>query len=100
MTAPVTPERTATILAYVRRFIAEHGYSPTAREICASLGISSTSVAMYHLNALWRQGKLERSPMKSRGLRVTGQRTVFPGDQVRVLVGGEVVVGELVSEAA
>lgn len=100
MVEPAVTTRTAAVLACVRRHIAEHGIAPTTREIGARLGISSTSVVNYHLNLLRGAGKLEREPTISRGIRVPGQRTVFPGDQVRVLVGGEVVVGELAPEAA
>ena len=37
-------DKTITILRYVEEFWAEHGYSPSLREIQAACGISSLSV--------------------------------------------------------
>ena len=54
------------VLAFLRRFKAEHSYSPSVREIVAGCGLSSTSVAIAYLNELEAQGLISREPGKAR----------------------------------
>jgi repressor LexA len=54
--------RRDAILAFVRAFRAAHGYSPSVREIGAAVGIASTSVIGFHLQALSREGRMVRTP--------------------------------------
>ena len=90
-------EKQSDILDFVRAYAAEHGRAPTVREIRAALGISSTSVVAYSLRRLQRAGLIHVEDGLSRGVRLSGQRMVFPGDPVRVRVGEQVFDAELVA---
>lgn len=61
---------TQRVLSFIRDYWAERGYPPTVREIQVGCGLSSTSVAAYHLRVLERQGQLRREPETSRGLQL------------------------------
>ncbi len=63
--------RQKAMLEFIRKFIEEHDYPPTIREIGAAVGISSTSVVNYNLDQLERKGYLIRNREVSRGLRLT-----------------------------
>lgn len=64
-------ERHYHILSFINDHIQEHGFSPTIREICISLGGISTSVANYNLCRLIRHGYLVSARFKSRTLQLT-----------------------------
>ena len=49
---------TEQVLAYIIRFRAQYGVSPTVREVQAGLDIRSTSVVHYHLELLVEAGRL------------------------------------------
>lgn len=66
-------ERQDNILKFIRRYVAEHGYPPTIREIGRAVGISSTSVVKYNLDRLQTLGHLRRKGEVSRGLRLAGE---------------------------
>lgn len=71
--APATPTlapRPKTILTYIDAFTADHGFPPTVREIRDGLGLSSTSVVKYHLDALETHGWITRQSRASRGIRI------------------------------
>jgi repressor LexA len=63
-------ERQKAILAFIRRFIGDHGYPPSIREIMTALGVSSTSVVNYNLNVLARLGYITRNKELARGIRL------------------------------
>lgn len=58
------------ILRFIDRFLEEHPYPPSIREIQAACGISSTSVVDYHLRALERKGYLRRRRDVSRAIEL------------------------------
>lgn len=90
-------ERQQSILTYVHDYLAQHGKSPTMREIAMATGTRSTSIVAYNLRHLERRGLLQMPTDRTvRGLRLPGQRLVWPGSQVRVRVGDQVFAGELV----
>ena len=64
----ITPKRTAT-LEFIRTFVAEHGYSPTFREIAAKLGIHNNAV-FQQVSRLKRDGYVTFDPGKARTIRV------------------------------
>ena len=85
--------RQEKILQFIRDFVHDHRFPPTIREIGETVGISSTSVVNYNLNALEKKGFIIRDKNVSRGLRLTE-----PGDPLRnvVLVPlvGRIAAGE------
>jgi len=89
-------ERQQAILDYIRKFLRENEYPPSIREIMHTLGISSTSVVNYNLNALVREGCITRHKELARGIRLV-DGTGFGGAAqglARVPVLGRIVAGE------
>lgn len=89
-------ERQQAILDYIRKFLRENEYPPSIREIMHTLGISSTSVVNYNLNALVREGCITRRKELARGIRLV-DGTGFGGaaqSLMRVPVLGRIVAGE------
>src|SRR6266496_4065391 len=64
-------ERQRNMLLYIEKYVADHGFPPTIRQIGEATGINSTSVVNYNLNKLVQAGYLSRSSHVSRGLRLT-----------------------------
>jgi repressor LexA len=60
-------------LQFIQAEIRAKGRPPTLREIGGKIGITSTNGVRYVLDALQRKGYLERSPMLSRGIELTGR---------------------------
>ena len=48
------------MLDTIKKFIDEHGYSPTVRELAELLDIKSTSTAQRHLNTLEKEGYIDK----------------------------------------
>lgn len=63
-------ERQSKILAFIQTFTLDNGYPPTIREIGEAVGISSTSVVNYNLDALQRAGFIYRDRNSIRGIRL------------------------------
>ena len=61
-----TSNKADQIVEYVNQFIAEHGYSPSVREIGAAVGLRSTASVSYHLQALQDKGILQAPGSKGR----------------------------------
>lgn len=66
-------QRQTRILAFIQDFTAHHFYPPTVREIVKGCGLSSTSVALYHLLTLGQRGYLTRTRDIARGIALTEQ---------------------------
>lgn len=56
------------VLQYINEYNAEHGFSPTVREICTKLNIKSTASAYYYIEKLTDEGFLSKSPNKNRAV--------------------------------
>jgi repressor LexA len=69
-------DRQKRILGFIREFIEEHQFPPSIREIGENVGISSTSVVKYNLDALERKEMIERDPDISRGIRLVDDLAV------------------------
>jgi repressor LexA len=67
---PDLSERQQKILQFIRDFISARHFPPTIREIGEQVGISSTSVVKYNLEALERKGLIQRDDEISRGIRL------------------------------
>ncbi len=63
-------ERQSKILSFLKTFTLDNGYPPTIREIGKAVGITSTSVVNYNLDALQRAGYIYRDRTVSRGIRL------------------------------
>ena len=96
-------ERQRQILEYIERYIDQHGFPPSIREIGKAFNISSTSVVNYHLRRLEALGLIERDRDVSRGLRLVkaspavaprsdGPASRVPAPSLRLL--GRIAAGE------
>lgn len=99
-------DRERKILDYMKEEIRTKGYPPTVREICAAIGIKSTSTAHKDIESLVRQGYLVKDPSKPRALMVVdphsgkdkkpltaGLSTTEPEKTVDIPVVGRVAAG-------
>ena len=66
---PLTP-RQQEILAWLAKYIADHGYSPTVRELCLAFHFDSVNGAMCHLHPLRKKGWITWNDGQARTLRV------------------------------
>ncbi len=60
----------ATVLDFLKRSMANNGYPPTVREICAALGLSSPATAHAHLNTLEEKGYIKKGSSKNRAIEL------------------------------
>lgn len=63
--------REQRIMEYMREQVRLQGYAPTVREICAALGIRSTSTVHKDIESLAAQGLIRKDPSKPRALVLT-----------------------------
>lgn len=57
-------------MEYIRGFIAEHGYSPSYREIMNGLNYTSVATVSLHVNSLIHRGHLRKRDRSARSLEV------------------------------
>ena len=84
-------ENQQRILDFIKSEIEDKGYPPSVREICAAVGLRSTSTVHAHLNHLEEQGLIRRDSTKPRALEV------LDGSQARgrsVPLVGRVTAGQ------
>jgi repressor LexA len=89
-------ERQTKILSFIQSFVLDNGYPPSIREIGEAVGISSTSVVNYNLNALQREGCIERDKTVSRGIKLLDNREEVPdfSNLVSVPLLGHIAAGQ------
>ena len=91
-------QRQNDILAFMKKTIASKGYSPTVREICAALGIKSTSTVHSDIKALEDKGLVKKDPAKPRTVLPVENEYVKASevsyDTVALPVVGRVAAGE------
>ncbi len=63
-------KKQSLVYNYISEFIKTHGISPSYRDICAGLGLSSVSAVAEHVDNLVRIGALRKSPGEARSLEV------------------------------
>jgi repressor LexA len=61
------------VLESIRTFTGKKGYPPTIRELCALVGLRSTSSVHYYIRALQAEGRLNSEMTKPRTLTVAGE---------------------------
>ncbi|MET8758019.1 transcriptional repressor LexA [Lentzea sp. NPDC004782] len=99
----VLPERQQRILAAIRDWVVEHGYSPSTREIGDAVGLKSSSSVSKHLSALEDKGFLKRGASVTRPMDVrvflhdTMSSSPACGDSISVPVVGDIAAGTPIS---
>jgi repressor LexA len=58
------------LLTFIEAFIAEHGYSPSYREIMSGLNYNSVATVALHVNSLIKRGHLRKRDRSARSLEV------------------------------
>src|SRR3954466_9524494 len=58
------------LLTFIENFIAEHGYSPSYREIMAGTQHNSVATVSLHVNSLIKRGHLRKRDRSARSLEV------------------------------
>lgn len=67
------------LLVFIEQFIAEHGYSPSYREIMNGLNYTSVATVSLHVGNLIKRGHLRKRDYSARSLEV-----VMPTDSVKI----------------
>jgi repressor LexA len=87
-------KRQQEIFDFVRKYVSEHGYPPTVRDIGKAIGLASSSTVHAHLANLEKLGLLRRDPTKPRAIEVLkdkARQTVAPPG---LPVVGQVAAGQ------
>ncbi|MDB5170446.1 MAG: hypothetical protein JWO35_140 [Candidatus Saccharibacteria bacterium] len=77
------------LLSYIEKFIGEHGYSPSYREIMRGLQYTSVATVALHVNNLIKRGHLRKRDHSARSLEV-----VKASDEPAKITSNEVKPGE------
>jgi repressor LexA len=97
-------KRQQEIFEFVKRYVGEHGYPPTVRDIGKAIGLTSSSTVHAHLANLEKLGLLKRDPTKPRALEVLvdkARSAVSPGGLPlvgQVAAGSPVLADENIEE--
>lgn len=87
---PIRPtKKQKELLTFIEAFIAEHGYSPSYREIMKSCNYTSVATVALHVNNLIKRGHLKKRDHSARSLEVVeapktttlATNQVKPGDE-------------------
>jgi len=60
------------LLTFIETFIAEHGYSPSYREIMHGLNYNSVATVSLHVNNLIKRGHIRKRDHSARSLEIIG----------------------------
>jgi repressor LexA len=71
--------RKQRIIEYIATTTRQRGYPPSVREIAQAVDLASTSAGHHHLQALERDGMLERGASASRALKLTPSAAIRAG---------------------
>lgn len=58
------------VLTVIKKYIAEHGYAPSVREVCELMNLSSTATVFVHMRHLMKKGYIKQTDNKFRTLEV------------------------------
>lgn len=87
--------RQKAIMAFIEKYIMEHDYPPTIRDIGGGCKISSTSVVDYNLNRLEEMKYISRNRKVSRGITVLRPIAALRDHgPLRIPIWGHIAAGE------
>ena len=83
------------VLTFVKKFIAENKYTPSVRDICKGINLSSPATVHVHLNNLINKGYIKRNAKNNRMLElmVPNEFDVSNNDVVSIPLLGKVTAG-------
>lgn len=79
------------IYEYIKDYVRDKGYPPSVREICAAVGLSSTSTVHGHLEKLEKKGLIRRDPTKPRTIEIVEKEE--KKEMVNIPVLGTITAG-------
>ena len=85
--------RRRQILEVVQRSVEERGYPPSLREIGKAVNLNSPSTVKHHLDALEREGYIQRDAGRPRAIDLRGEHQLVPAAET-VTVPVSVAEGE------
>ncbi len=83
MASERSTKRQKELLEYVDRFITEHGYGPSYREIMNAIGYKSVSTVAIHIDGLIAKGYLRKRDNSARSLEVVTTTMTADGPAAR-----------------
>jgi repressor LexA len=87
-------KRQQEIFDFVKRYVGEHGYPPTVRDIGKAIGLTSSSTVHAHLANLEKLGVLRRDPTKPRAIEVLVGKAKAAVGPSGLPVVGQVAAGQ------
>lgn len=81
------------IFEFIKSQLIDKGYPPTVREICAHVGLRSTSTVHGHLSRLEKKGLIKRDPSKPRAIELVGASR-SKTEMIDIPIVGKVTAGE------
>lgn len=81
------------VYKYIQECVERDGYAPSVRDICAAVGIKSTSTVHAYLSRLEQKGYLTKGQGKSRALKLEVDRNNESEKMMRVPLLGRVTAG-------
>ncbi len=91
---PLT-QKQSEVFDFVKKYIADHGFPPSVREICKALGLSSPATVQVHLQHLKEAGKIKNTSNKFRTIEVIGENEYLNKDEdvIKVPLLGKITAG-------
>jgi repressor LexA len=87
-------KRQQEIFDFVKKYVGEHGYPPTVRDIGKAIGLTSSSTVHAHLANLEKLGVLRRDPTKPRAIEVLKDKAREVVAPAGLPVVGQVAAGQ------
>lgn len=83
------------LMEYITGVVSAQGIVPSIREMCANIGVTSTSTINYYLNILEERGYIKRSFNKNRSIELTdkAKQNITPPNMKSVGLVGKVAAG-------
>lgn len=83
------------LMDYITEVVSVQGIVPSIREMCANIGVTSTSTVNYYLNILEERGYIKRSFNKNRSIELTdkSRQNLTPPNMKSVWLIGKVAAG-------
>jgi repressor LexA len=69
----ISKMRKELILQFIKNFMEINGYSPSIRDICKGVNITSTSVVKKFLDILEKEGEIEKRQTVARGIKIKNE---------------------------
>lgn len=81
------------IYEFIRQEVLYKGYPPSVREICARVGLSSTSTVHSYLSKLEKNGLIKRDPTKPRAIEII-KDPIAKKEMIDIPIVGKVQAGQ------